>query len=196
MGYRGGVPAPPQPRPPPPRPDSVLLHRLPVDAAARHLGLSPQTVKRRLKRGTLRGEQEPTPTGFRWYVVVDTPGIPDTPADTPGDVPGTPAGVSAGTSGDTPDTPQTALQATRAQEMAEYTERLLAPWRAIVQQQAEEIGALSERTATLQARVEAQAPRITELEAPPTNGQAAGHGDAPAGGGGGAGRSWWRRLWG
>ncbi len=45
-----------------------------VPEAATRLGIAPQTVKRRLKRGKLRGRQESTPQGFVW--LVDVPDIP------------------------------------------------------------------------------------------------------------------------
>ena len=63
------------------------------------LGISPQTVKRRLKRGELRGEQHATPQGFAWlievpdhYGAVDTPngiptGTPSSSSDTLDDIP-------------------------------------------------------------------------------------------------------------
>jgi hypothetical protein len=108
-----------------------MLQRLSVEDAARHLGLSQQTVKRRLKKGTLRGEQEPTSTGFRWYVVLDTPG---TTVDVSGDV----SGTSADTTADIPaDTPSMALQTARAQEMAAYTRALVEPLYARLEAQAE-----------------------------------------------------------
>jgi hypothetical protein len=46
-----------------------------VPEAATRLGIAPQTVKRRLKRGKLRGRQETTPQGFVW--LVDVPDIPN-----------------------------------------------------------------------------------------------------------------------
>ncbi len=41
-----------------------------VPEAAVRLGISPQTVKRRLKRGELGGEQRATPQGFNWLIEV------------------------------------------------------------------------------------------------------------------------------
>jgi hypothetical protein len=38
--------------------------------AAQMLGLSMDTVRRRLHRGELQGRQEPTAQGFRWWVEV------------------------------------------------------------------------------------------------------------------------------
>jgi hypothetical protein len=42
-----------------------MTTRLAIPEAARVLGVSIPTVKRRLKSGALCGEQEPTPSGFR-----------------------------------------------------------------------------------------------------------------------------------
>jgi hypothetical protein len=71
--------------------------------------------------------------------------------------------------------------------MAAYPERLLAPWRARVEQQAEELGALRERLAVATAR-------LAELAAPT---QAPGAQDGAAPRPGGRRRSWWRWLvWG
>ena len=42
--------------------------RLSIDQAALALGLSRPTVKRRLKSGALRGVQERTASGFKWFV--------------------------------------------------------------------------------------------------------------------------------
>jgi hypothetical protein len=87
-----------------------------VPEAATRLGIAPQTVKRRLKRGKLRGRQETTPQGFVWLVdVPDIPdyhrggitngishGIPHSDADIPGGINGKPAGTPDGDLG-TPD---------------------------------------------------------------------------------------------
>jgi DNA-binding transcriptional MerR regulator len=45
-----------------------------VIEAAQYLGVSTHTVKRRLKKGELKGEQQATPQGFVWLVeVADDP---------------------------------------------------------------------------------------------------------------------------
>jgi hypothetical protein len=130
----------------------------------------------------LRGEQEPTATGFRWYVIVDDGDPPGTPADPPA---GTSNGTSAGTpgtSGDIPagipiDTPAAALIARRAQELAAYTEELLAPWRT-------QVAELSQRVGRLEA----------ELEHALANGQAQTQNGAPPAESWPEGRPWWQRL--
>jgi hypothetical protein len=50
-----------------------MVTRLAIPAAARVLGISIPTVKRRLQSGALSGVQEPTPSGFRWLVEVESP---------------------------------------------------------------------------------------------------------------------------
>ena len=45
-----------------------------ISVAAGHLGVSTETVRRRLRTGTLLGAKEKTAQGFRWVVT-----IPDTP---------------------------------------------------------------------------------------------------------------------
>ena len=45
-----------------------------ISVAAGHLGISTETVRRRLRTGTLLGKKEKTAQGFRWVVT-----IPDTP---------------------------------------------------------------------------------------------------------------------
>ncbi len=81
-----------------------------VPEAATRLGIAPQTVKRRLKRGKLCGRQETTPQGFVWLIdVPDIPnyhrggitngmplGISDSDADIPGGITGIPVGTPDG----------------------------------------------------------------------------------------------------
>ena len=50
---------------------------LTVPEAAQRLGVSTDTVKRRLKKGELQGHQEPRPQGYTW--LVDFPDEPNTP---------------------------------------------------------------------------------------------------------------------
>lgn len=44
--------------------------QLPIDQAAVRLGIHPATLRRRLKRGQLRGVREETPSGIRWLIDV------------------------------------------------------------------------------------------------------------------------------
>ena len=41
---------------------------MPLADAARELGVSTDTLRRRLRKGQLVGEQRPTPQGFVWWV--------------------------------------------------------------------------------------------------------------------------------
>jgi hypothetical protein len=122
---------------------------LPVKEAAEALGVSVSGVRRGLKSGRLKGQRRATPQGHVWLIEVpdDQAVTTRTPASrVPGDRATTRVPDSPDAAPDAPqEAPGEALLATRAQEMAAYTERLLAPWRAIVQQQAEEIGALKAR---------------------------------------------------
>lgn len=44
------------------------MERVPIKEAAARLGVSTDTVRRRLKRGELMGERQPAPRGFVWLV--------------------------------------------------------------------------------------------------------------------------------
>jgi hypothetical protein len=155
--------------------------------AATHLGISQAAVRRRLKAGKLHGERRISDSGFQWWVAVD--GQAPTAHGT---VNGTPPAAAhgavrgAGSGGGTPDGPEapgattTALLATRAQEMAEYTRELLAPLHARLEAQAELIGVLKERLAASEARVAALEAPAPQTERAPSPGWEA--------------RRWWQRL--
>jgi len=64
--------------------------------AAHHLGISVDTVRRRLHRGELHGHQEPTAQGFRWLI--------DIPDATSTDPSSTPATATLGQNGSHPGT--------------------------------------------------------------------------------------------
>jgi hypothetical protein len=143
--------------------------------AAQRLGVSPDAIRRRLRSGQLPGKQEPTPQGHVWLVDVgrdgDTQAVPGYTAnghggppgarrEAPGDeryVPGTTryapdgatrqAAVAEGDEQDVeaPPAATAIIAAQRAEEMARYTAALLEPWRRRVEEQAEEIGCLSDR---------------------------------------------------
>jgi hypothetical protein len=58
-----------------------MEERLTIKEAAERLGISADTVRRRLKRGELAGEQHPTAQGFTWLVAMPAGsgvGAPDT----------------------------------------------------------------------------------------------------------------------
>src|SRR5690242_12052907 len=49
---------------------SAMTERLTISQAAVHLGLSPQTVRRRIRAGTLPAEKASTPHGSTWFVLL------------------------------------------------------------------------------------------------------------------------------
>jgi len=102
------------------------------------------TVKRRLKRGALRGEPEAPPSGFRWLVLVD-------------------AAATAGA------IPPGALLSQRAEEMARFSAALLAPYVRRIEGQAEAIGTL---TAQLAVATSTNGRAATQQDAPPAASQA------------------------
>jgi len=57
-----------------------------VEAAVR-LGVSPDTIKRRLQRGELGGHQEETPQGFRWIIELPDDGASVDSSAAPADAP-------------------------------------------------------------------------------------------------------------
>ena len=48
-----------------------MAERLTLDEAAHRLGVSARTVRRRIKAGTLAADLEPTPQGYRYWVLLD-----------------------------------------------------------------------------------------------------------------------------
>jgi len=44
--------------------------RLSIRDAAERLGVSPDTIRRRMKKGELVGEKEPTPQGYEWRILL------------------------------------------------------------------------------------------------------------------------------
>ena len=66
---------------------------VPIAEAARRLGVSADTVRRRLKRGELEGEQHPTAQGFTWLVAM--PASSGSPDAAPVQAPGSQAATSA-----------------------------------------------------------------------------------------------------
>jgi len=47
------------------------VQEITITAAAEHLQVSTATVKRRLRKGTLKGRQIPRPQGYTWLIEVD-----------------------------------------------------------------------------------------------------------------------------
>ncbi len=63
-----------------------------IAEASQRMGVSVHTLKRRLKRGELQGEQRPTPQGYVWTVAIPD-GVPPSNGATPS---GTPAAIPDG----------------------------------------------------------------------------------------------------
>ena len=153
-----------------------------IAEAAERLGISKSAVRRRLHAGQLFGRQEERPQGHVWLIALPadpstnhTNGVTHHPengaarAATSRNVPeGTatfrqvprevPAAAAAGGSPG-----GTALQ--RAQEMAVYSEQLLAPYVRKIEAQAERIGRLEERAEHLQAERDAARAELEQARA-------------------------------
>ena len=174
----------------------VTPHRVPIPEAARVLGVSIPTVKRRLKRGELAGERERTPSGFKWLVLLPLAEGAESP---PPESPGPPTGESPAAPRESPVSP---LVTQRAQEMAAYTRQLLEPLHARLEAQAERIGRLEEQLERATAELAESRAQLAEARtaaqsyapavgAPETNEGAAAQSYARR-------RPWWRwwRWWG
>jgi len=174
-----------------------------VDAAAR-FGVSPDAIRRRIRRKTLRAERVPAENGGTPPYRVWIPAEASEPAPPEN-------GVSTGRQDGRQDPGSgrqeprqdgrqdgvLTLAAARAEEMARYSAALLAPLHAELKAQAEEIGTLRERTLHLQAQLEQASARIAELEAPPTTNGQAEPPSAPEAESWPEARSWWQKLlWG
>jgi len=60
-GRRGGAYAP----------GEVIMAAVTIQEAAQHLGVSQDTVRRRIRNEELQARQTPTPQGFRWVVELE-----------------------------------------------------------------------------------------------------------------------------
>src|SRR3954452_395253 len=72
-----------------------MARLLPIYDAARAMGISPVTLRKRLKAGTARGEQQKTQQGYQWLLYVEDthpPPAPDT--GPPGPLPESPQGTT------------------------------------------------------------------------------------------------------
>jgi len=59
----------------------VSVGNMNIPEAAAHLGVSPDTIRRRIKEGTLKAEKVRTPQGYRWEV--DISNAPAAPMQAP-----------------------------------------------------------------------------------------------------------------
>jgi excisionase family DNA binding protein len=132
---------------------------LSVQEAALHLGVSINTIRRMIKDGRLRSEKVTTSSGFAYLVYPDslpTGNHQDTAHEYP-----------------SPEQPGTQLETMRAEAMATYSAKLIAPLVA-------ELGQAREQIATLARENGERAERIRQLESQLT---------AP-----GARPSWWQTV--
>jgi hypothetical protein len=81
---------------------------MPIYDAARAMGISPVTLRKRLKAGTARGEQRKTQQGYQWLVYVEDADLQQAPAP---DAAAAPA-PSERTQGTTPESTQRVVQGT------------------------------------------------------------------------------------
>lgn len=70
-----------------------MTERVSIKEAAERLGVSADTIRRRMKKGELVGEKEPTPQGYEWRIVLP---VEESDATTPESEP-----ASASHQGDT-----------------------------------------------------------------------------------------------
>jgi excisionase family DNA binding protein len=143
---------------------AVQLDTLSVQEAAEALGVTPKTIRRRIKQGTLQGFKQPTSQGYEWRVrldgQVDTQGIQvDTHTAEMGRELDTPA-PSVGGQVDTQGTAEVALKALAVLEQIEHEHR------AEVEQLRRDNQQLAGQVGFLQAKLQSAEERIKLLEAP------------------------------
>lgn len=122
---------------------------LPIQQAAKRLGVSADTIRRRLKRGELASRRDDTPQGYRWLIRMDAPSSPP-------NAPGSPRTRETPVQGSAPalvDDGREALIATLREELASRV-REVAELHSVILAQAK---ALESRAAALPATVEAAA---------------------------------------
>jgi Helix-turn-helix domain len=115
-------------------------------------GLHPQTLRKWIKTGRLRARQVQGQKGPEWRVpLAEVHRLAATPRAPAGDSPSdSPNGAGESPNDSVSDSPNgTALAVRRAEEMAAYTGRLLAPLQARLEAQAEALGRLEAAAAAL-----------------------------------------------
>jgi BMFP domain-containing protein YqiC len=134
-----------------------------IPDAAQRLGLSVDAVRRRVRRKTLRSRRVPTehggPARYEVWVEEGAPGARQ--AD--GVARQAPDSAHQAARHSEPRIDAAALAVSRAREMAEYTERLLLPWRDRVEQLSQRLGHLE---AELAAARREEAERQARLAVP------------------------------
>jgi Tfp pilus assembly protein FimV len=142
--------------------------------AARRLGVSIDTIERKLRRGELKAHKQPRPQGFTWMIQV-----PEEPLQTPGNT-----GVIP--SVDTPEsTSATNAEVLRLEELAEVLKDEVAQLRRQLQSQTE---THEKQNEAYQQQLEAKDKQIEQLHVLLQQAPAAL--PAPR-----DNRSWWQRLW-
>lgn len=137
------------------RPDFIT-----VGEAARRLGVSPTTVKRRIARGTLEAEQLQRPQGFEYRVRLTT-------------AQPTPHGTVHAPSTAPSDSEEPAPPTVTTQDVAAAITAATAPLLAVIERQAGEIAELREDRGRLTAELDilkaAHGPGASHLTAPATD---------------------------
>ncbi|MDP9354403.1 MAG: hypothetical protein M3R02_03830 [Chloroflexota bacterium] len=145
---------------------------MPIKAAAGRLGVSPDTIRRRLKSGELAGQKEQTPQGFTWLVEVPYTIEPPPRPDASPEPPPAPPADSAPDQSTAP-----AAEVRRLEQLVEVLQTELEARRREVEQ-LHIVLSQQARALALPAPQEAPTPATDPPRQPPTQ-------DRP---------SWWQRL--
>ena len=154
---------------------------VPLRQAAAHFGVSDDTLRRRIKAGSLPARQEETAAGFRW--LVEVPEL-DAPQEAPQPTPHTPHADTQGAVGCTAETPQGAAHDGNGSGEITALRELVAVLREELEARRREV---SELHMLLQrAQLVPVAVTVTPQEGGPVD-QVRGKGEPPQ-------RPWWWRL--
>lgn len=151
---------------------------LTIAEAAAALGVSVDTVRRRLKRGELVAEQTPTERGPVWRVAVDVvPSVPSTPGSNGHSMHGMPSMAAHSTPGTPSSAAEHAVQATATQQQPELLKvlELLERAQADVVAKAEAAAMWQARAEYLMAERDQLAERVRALPAPSSTDTRPGH---------------------
>lgn len=136
-----------------------------IAQAAALLGVHPNTIRRKIRRGLLTATMAEGPGGQEYRIPAGALGVVTPPSAT-GHTTGSDQGLPwsdpvvnpRSNAGSTPGESLQTLE--RAREMAAYTEQLLAPYVRRLEEQAEEIGRLKAENATLALLRDTAAPPV------------------------------------